>query len=456
MLRRRLFRNFRRVYRLSRWFARRLTAAGRAFGAAFIGAAVFGIDTRQTLAFQIAALLAALLAVAAGAGLWYRPRLTLRRRLPHFVTAGTPCHYTLYVRNDGRRLEQDLVLVEQLVTPFPEYDTFAQIRERAVGGRNWFDRFVGYPRWLDLVRTRRGADIDRAVLPPLPAREELAVEMALLPVRRGYVHFEATWVLRPDPLGLVNACVRHAGPETLLVLPRRYAAPPVRHPGRRRYQPGGEALASSVGESQEFAGLREYRPGDPMRHIHWRSWARLGKPVVKEFHDEFFDRNALVLDTFAPSGGVCFEEAVSLAASFACADWGPDALLDLLFVGPAAERYTAGRGLAATADMLEVLACVEPCANEPFNRLSGLVLAHAAQISSVVMVLLGWDGPRRQLVQSLRALRIAPLVLVVHEPGADPRQDPGPLADCPDRLLGVTPGDAQRVLAGMRGPQYAP
>jgi len=80
----------------------------------------------------------------------------------------------------------------------------------------------------------------------------------------------------------------------------------------------GVALASNVGQSEEFVSLRDYRRGDPLRHIHWRSWAKAGKPVVKEFEDEFFVRHALVLDTFIDDPhSELFEEAVSVAASFA-------------------------------------------------------------------------------------------------------------------------------------------
>ena len=72
-----------------------------------------------------------------------------------------------------------------------------------------------------------------------------------------------------------------------------------------------------------------------MRRIHWRSWAKLGRPVVKEFQDEFFVRHALVLDTFTdPDDVQIFEEAVSIAASFACSIDTQESLLDLLFVDP--------------------------------------------------------------------------------------------------------------------------
>jgi len=109
-----------------------------------------------------------------------------------------------------------------------------------------------------------------------------------------------------------------------------------------RYQEGGVALAANVGRSDEFVALREYRRGDPLRHIHWRSWAKTGKPIVKEFEDEFFVRHALVLDTFdgEPNSEV-LEEAVSVAASFACTVLTQESLLDLLFVGNQSYCFTA-------------------------------------------------------------------------------------------------------------------
>src|SRR5439155_587474 len=128
-------------------------------------------------------------------------------------------------------------------------------------------------------------------------------------------------------------------------------------PGVRKYQRGGVALAGAVGDSEEFVSLRDYRPGDPLRRVHWRSAARVGRPVVKEYQDEFFVRHALVLDTFAErEESDVFEEAVSVAASIACSIQTKDSLLDLLFVGPETYCFTAGRGLGHTDHMLEVLA----------------------------------------------------------------------------------------------------
>ena len=58
-------------------------------------------------------------------------------------------------------------------------------------------------------------------------------------------------------------------------------------PGKSHYQRGGVAMAAGVGEMEEFVALREYRRGDSLRRVHWRSTARLGELVVKEFRSSF-------------------------------------------------------------------------------------------------------------------------------------------------------------------------
>ncbi len=81
---------------------------------------------------------------------------------------------------------------------------------------------------------------------------------------------------------------------------------------------------------------------------------------MKEFEDEFFVRHALVLDTFDEEpNSELLEEAVSVAASFACTALTQESLLDLLFVGNQSYCFTAGRGLGYADQMLEILGCGE-------------------------------------------------------------------------------------------------
>ena len=82
-----------------------------------------------------------------------------------------------------------------------------------------------------------------------------------------------------------------------MVLPRRYPLPPIELPGGAAFKITGETNTNAIGNSGEFVGLRDYRPGDPLRQIHWKSWARTGRPIVKELEDTFYPRYGLVLDT---------------------------------------------------------------------------------------------------------------------------------------------------------------
>jgi uncharacterized protein (DUF58 family) len=226
--------------------------------------------------------------------------------------------------------------------------------------------------------------------------------------------------------------------------------PPIHLPGVRRYQAGGVALASSVGESEEFVSLRDYRPGDPLRRIHWKSWAKTGKPIVKEYQEEFFVRHALILDTFQKTGySEVFEEAVSIAASFAYSIQAQDSLLDLMFVGPDAYCFTSGRGLAYIDKMLEVLASVRACRNRPFNVLSPLVIERASLLSGCICILISWDEERKRFIGLLKELGVPLLVLVITEGNTPNTLDPGPMKDRPESFHIMEVGKVKEELAKL-------
>ena len=418
MLARALYRTFRLLSSADYWVRRRFTPGGLLVLAALAASAVLGLDTNQTMAFQAFTLCLALLAVAVAARPFFRARFTARRVLPRFGTAGETLTYRVIVHNPTARPRPGLTWLEDLADPRPSLEEFLHADVEDDGGDNWWDRLVGYPRWQALIERRRGAAIEPQPLPPLPPGGDVELRVQLTPVARGHVRFGGAIIARADPLGLFRAFRRISLPDSFLVLPRRYPVPPIHLSGRRKFQPGGVALASSVGDSEEFVSLRDYRAGDPLRRVHWRSWARVGRPVVRELQDEFFVRHALVLDTFARGDhGERLEAAVSVAASLACALDSGESLLDLIFVGPRAYCFTAGRGLAHLDQMLEVLAAVRACREQAFPTLHRLVVERSAALSGCLCVLLAWDEPRRALVRQLDGLGIPTLVLVVTRPG---------------------------------------
>lgn len=409
-------------WRLLRWTSalehlhnRRLTSAGRLLLYALIASGVLGVDTTQSMAYQAFAFFLSLLALALAAARLSSRRVEAHRRLPPFGTAGQALPYKATVINLDSRPARGLCWLEDPPDPRPSLDEFKAAR--TIPEAFWLERLFGFDRWRALARAKRLLRAEEAFLADLPARASAEVALELAPARRGRLTLGPAALARTDPLGLVRTFLPQASGDSIAILPKRYPVPRLTFPGARRYQLGGVALSSSIGDSEEFVGLRDYRPGDPLRRIHWRSWPKAGRPIVREFEDEYFVRHALALDTFAkPGREEVFEEAVSAAASFACSVLTQESLLDLLFVGAESYCLTAGRGLGGAARVLEVLAGVQVCRETPFEELSAAVLRRSRSLSAVLCILLAWDEPRKRLLTRLRAQGLPVVAAVVVAP----------------------------------------
>src|SRR5687767_14032685 len=421
---------FRAVAAASYWANRRLTPAGMLVISGAVLTAALGIDTTQSVAYQTFGFLAALVVVAALCLPVLRARVGVERELPRVVTAGEPFTYRVRLSNPGAGTVDGLTLFEDFPDPRPTLET---LRASAA--------FPTYRAWKRLANASRMAHAPEQPLPALGPGAVAEAEVQARALKRGIVHSRGVTIAHADPLGLLKTLRPVPQQANLLVLPRRYALPPFTLPGSRRYQQGGVALASSIGDSEEFVGLRDYRPGDPLQRIHWKSFARAARPIVREYQDEYFERHALVLDTFASAADDGrFEEAVSIAASLVYTIDTRECLLDLLFVGAEAYTHTAGRGQMQAGNLLEVLAGVRPCRDQPFATLANAVLAQRQALTGCICVLLGWDEGRADLVRRLRAHGVACRVVAVSRT---------PVADPAGWLLVVEPGRVQEGLARL-------
>ncbi|HEY5041725.1 MAG TPA: DUF58 domain-containing protein [Verrucomicrobiae bacterium] len=440
-----IYRSYRTASGLWHWTRRRFTRAGLCVVVGIVLAGATGADIENTVNYQSFALLLAFLVFAFASSFFFRAKFSATRSLPRVGTTGQPLHYRVQIKNLTAKNQAGLTLLEDLADPRPAFEVWLAF-ELAESRR---------VRPFRRVQRRRNnpfrvAELKEGDIPPMPPKGEAETRGEIIPLRRGILRFTGVTIARPDPLGLFRSFVKISAPETVLILPKRYPIPPIALPGALRYQEGGVALAASVGRSEEFVALREYRHGDPMRHIHWRSWAKVGKPIVKEFADEFFVRHALVLDTFdnEPNSEV-LEEAVSVAASFACTILTQESLLDLLFVENKSYCFTAGRGLAHADQMLEILASVKNCADKGFETLEHLVLNHISVVSGGICIFQRWDEARKNFVGKLRALGVPLLVLVVTLPLKN-KLDAGPMRDEPENFQVLEIGKIEERLRELK------
>ncbi len=79
----------------------------------------------------------------------------------------------------------------------------------------------------------------------------------------------------------------------------------------------GEVTTTSAGSGgDQVRGVRDYTPGDPLRHVHWPATARLGAVMVKEFEQPERPRLELVVDLRGPA--VAAEQAAERAMGLLC------------------------------------------------------------------------------------------------------------------------------------------
>ncbi len=213
---------------------------------------------------------------------------------------------------------------------------------------------------------------------------------------RGAHHLDPFQASKTVPSGLAHGPAIQSAGVRFLVVPRIAKVTGFSMPLSHRYQPGGIALASMTGESRELIGVRPYRPGDPIRDLHAPTWARVGVPVVREYRQEYFTRVGVVVDTdLSKRSDELFESALSFTAGLVAHLSRGEALIDLLLIGDSAHRLMLGRQLGFLDQALDLLACAEPGPSWSSEHLQRQLQPHLQRLSSLVLVTMDWDHPRR-------------------------------------------------------------
>ena len=411
---------------IQHFFERRLRPAGIGLGIVLVLAACLGVGDNNSSVLQLFSLSLGMFLIGVPWAMMRRAAVEGKRELPRLATAGEPLRYTIRIRNlSGRRISRAW-LMDTPPDPRPTLADFSTLREPGEEERNGFDRRFAYFRWQWLLLGNRlftgGFSNDAIELKP---GQQIKLVMQIIPLRRGIIHFDDLRVLLPDPFGLFQRCRKvKAPPSTLTVLPSRHRLPPIELPGGAAFKVSGEANTNTIGTSGEFVGLREYRPGDPLRQIHWKSWARTGRPIVKELEDTFYPRYGLVVDTLScERTDQQFEEVISVAASFASAIDTSESLLDMMFLKNEAHQVTAGRGLGRADKLLEVLAGVSPERSNNYLTLSRLILLHRDNLTSCLVIFNGWSDARAEFLKTLKrgGIICAPIIIGIGPaPGGTP------------------------------------
>ncbi|MFA5883867.1 MAG: DUF58 domain-containing protein [Acidimicrobiia bacterium] len=313
-----------------------------------------------------------------------------------------------------------------------------------VGDAGRVDLAVEASRPTPLVDLTEPIDRDRLrarfLLAPLRPGTRAGPAYRVPTDRRGPLTLGPTTTVRTDPLGLARRRRAVAPAETVLVRPRVLPiAAPGLGAGRRLAADDTDApRAPSADAGGEFLAVRPYEVGDDPRRVHWRSSARTGELMVRQFVAPRRGHTVVVLDTRAiapaPAGaddGIAdddrtatspaFERAVEATASIVSALLRARRPVECITTSGAVIARTGGDP-QRTLDRLATVMMDEP------DLLDAVARARRHQPPELVVLVTARMDERVHAARRLLARR-SPALLVVTG-GAEPdARTGGPVVD---------------------------
>jgi len=261
--------------KLRAWRRIRFTLGGAWFSVGSLAIGFAAVNTGNNLLFLLFGAMLGFIALSGWLSERVLRQLEIRRHTPRGVPVEKPIRLTYYVTNRKRM--------------FPTLAVYL-IEER-----------LAVPAFLSRVGSG----------------DSVAVGSQNRFVQRGVHALETLTLSTSFPFGLFTKERDVPLPGELVIWPRTDR--PVRlpaHPGGHGRQQFADASGGAPGARGEYRGLREYRVGDDPRDIHWRTTAKIGTPVTKEYDRDTTDTVRICLDTRGEPGDAA-EVAIEVAAAVA-------------------------------------------------------------------------------------------------------------------------------------------
>jgi uncharacterized protein (DUF58 family) len=337
---------------------RSLTLRGRCTLAAGLSSAIAGLALHNADLLRLGLLLVCLPLISVALVVRTRFRLGCTRRLePARIAAGNQARAVLRIENVSR-LPTGLLLVE---------DTIPYL----LGGR------------------------PRVVIERLAPRRPIDVGYHLSGETRGRYRVGPLTVRLLDPFGMCELPRAFTAVDTLVVTPRVEVLSDAMLRGE--WGGAGQSTSRAVAtHGDDDVATREYRQGDDLRRIHWRTTARRGELTVRREEQPWESRAAVLLDArmIAHRGegpASSLEWAISAAASIGLhlANRGFDVRLVTDSGGEVSSAALGGVGFDGA--LLDVLAALSPSTSAALH--AGVEAAQRTGGQGLIVAILGAIGP---------------------------------------------------------------
>jgi uncharacterized protein (DUF58 family) len=295
----------------------RLTSEGLYFLLFTLAVGIAAINTGNNLFYLLLAMLLGMIVISGIAAESCLRRLEFHRHFPDLLFVDEPATATLVMKN----------------------------------GKSWLPSFS-----LSLFDVHEGTDLDRGLVVPqlLPGSSRL-LSYPLVATRRGRLRLDGVRAATAFPFGLFLKKAYYPVEGMALASPRPKPLPD--DILNDLLVAGQEQAIHRRGYGNELYNIRQYKPGDDSRNIHWVTTARTAKLMVRETEADQQRRATVQLSVLAPdSHNQAFEEAVSFTVSLVhhLAVRGYH-----LKLSAGSTHSSFGQGEAHLADLLRILALCE-------------------------------------------------------------------------------------------------
>jgi uncharacterized protein (DUF58 family) len=265
------------------------------------------------------------------------------------------------------------------------------------------------------------------LLPMLPF-QRVRRRLTVICDQRGVHTFGPTQISSGDPIGLRQRFTSVKDQQRLLVYPKLFRLEGL--PVTLRVPLGDvRSPLNHIGDPSRIAGVREYREGDPLRHVDWRATARGSSLLVREFEPTASWRVAVFLDMRASRSSIAGVSRDVLEFTIAL---GASVLAYLVEHGVETGLYASGsvqgrpviRGPnnspAALSAMLELLALASPYGPSSIAELLMMEGSRLRQGTSVIVVARDFDEQTLAAMSEVRRHRPVTALWVATDDGRPP------------------------------------
>ncbi|WP_293698221.1 DUF58 domain-containing protein [uncultured Agrococcus sp.] len=296
------------------------------------------------------------------------------------------------------------------------------------------------------VEVEIGKQTIEVALPRLARGQSNEIRLPIDTSRRGKLEVGPVRIAHTDPLGILERLTVLSVGQTLMVHPRTVRVPAASSGLVKDLE--GEPSQDLTADDVAFHSLREYQPGDDRRLVHWRTSAKHGSLLVRQFEPSRRSDTLVCLTTSQEEiGPENFELALSVVATIGIATMVERRSIRVLS-GPmggskfARELDTRGRDW-----LLDELTEIQRHGQSGLKQIiTSLSRSHEPALAWLVV---GAETPPRTLREAIARVPVdvEPVIIRVDE-GASPGISK--LGTVPALTIGVLEDLARNISSGVR------